>query len=71
MTIKEMIAALKDLDESLLVVLAKDEEGNGFKPLTDTWAAPVFKDGKAWDLNDPDEFDAAPDDAVPCVVLWP
>ena len=64
MTVKELIIQLQKLDQKSLVVLSKDEEGNGFSPLADvdtgkyeadsTWGGELVETG-----------------GVKCIVLWP
>jgi hypothetical protein len=37
MKVHELICALQKLDPQRIVVMAKDPEGNGYSPLSDTW----------------------------------
>lgn len=82
MTVADLQAALASLPPDMPVVLAKDAEGNGHSPLaaTDpsmyaadtTWSGEHYMtedDRQAQD--DPDEYNPAPDDAVPALFLWP
>lgn len=80
MTVGELCEALHGMDSDMLVVLARDEEGNGYHPLE-----AVDATGSAWDedsgeiglraLNPTLEATGySADDVVdgpPCVVLWP
>lgn len=70
MTVGELKAALEGHDDDVLVVVAKDAEGNGYSPLvltemyyyeaTNTWSGEI--------IDTDEEVD---DSAVPSVVLWP
>lgn len=87
MTVGELRKALEDQPDDLLVVMARDAEGNSHGPLAlveramyvakCTWAGDVYctpeelaermaEPGSGWT-----EEDAAPDDAVPIVLLGP
>lgn len=63
MTVAETIDALKLYNQDLNIVLASDEEGNSFSPLTTlSHQSMIFE--SAWELYyDPDGKDT--------VVLWP
>lgn len=80
LTVGELIEALKGEDPATPVILQKDSEGNGFSPLAGSdpalYAAETDWMGEVYDLPgedgpDPDDEDAAPDDAVRCLVLYP
>jgi hypothetical protein len=85
MTIGELrkeLEALSELPDSTVVVLAKDAEGNGHSPLEDivvgmyaaesTWSGEFFmREAERLALQDPDDYDEAPDDAVEAIFLWP
>ncbi len=78
MIVAELIAALQQANPSHEVVLSRDEEGNGFRPLRSI--APTnnnYSDGEIrfQRLTDAlrtagySDEDVGP--GVPCVVLWP
>lgn len=80
--LRTALAALNHLPDGTLVVLAKDAEGNGFSPLVEaehamylaetTWSGDRYlTEEQRQAENDPDDYSAAPDDAVPAVFLWP
>ncbi len=86
MTLDEAIKQLSDLRDELggdvLVVLAKDGEGNGFSPAAEIEHAMYEADstysGERYMTeaerqaeDDPDDYDEAPEDAVPAVFVWP
>ena len=79
MTVRELKAALELFDDDALVVMAEDEEGNGYSPLSygdaglyhasTTWSGELYyEDGRDEDAED---FCRPPADSVPCVCLWP
>lgn len=84
MTIDELrkqIAAL-DVPGDTPVILAKDAEGNNFSPACEaevsmyeadtTWSGERYMtEADRQATGEPDEYAAAPDDAVPAVFLWP
>ena len=84
MTLTELRAALDalNLPDDTIVVLAKDAEGNGHSPLVaadpamylaeTTWSGDRYlTEEQRRAEDDPDDYSAAPDDAVPAVFLWP
>lgn len=84
MTLAELRAQLDalNLPDDTLVVLAKDGEGNGFSPAVEAehamylaesgWSGERYlTDADRQAQDDADEYDEAPDDAVPAVFLWP
>lgn len=84
MTIDEFRRQLAELDlpGDTPVILAKDAEGNGFSPLVEaetamyaaesTWSGERYMtDAQREETGDADEYEAAPDDAVNAVFLWP
>lgn len=84
MTLAELRAQLAalNLPDDTIVILAKDGEGNGHSPLVEaehamyladtTWSGERYlTDEQRLAETDPDEYSAAPDDAVPAVFLWP
>jgi hypothetical protein len=80
MKISELISELQKLDPSLEVLIAKDEEGNGFSKLETIDSGRHFDPedtDNVWNDEDQDDDCAdddeckAPDDALPCIILWP
>ena len=84
MTIDELRQQLAELDlpGDTPVILSKDAEGNGFSPLVEaetamyaadsTWSGERYMtDQQRQETGTPDDYDAAPDDAVPALFLWP
>lgn len=80
-TVKELIDILLEEDQSRIVVMSRDGEGNGYSPLAAVETA-AYEWDRPWcgeigierSEELPDgycEEDYAPEDAVPCVVLWP
>lgn len=84
MKVRELIEALRGMDPERPVILQKDAEGNGYSPLEgvddntaysprSTWSGNVWK----IKLSEEDreagysDEDLAPDEALPCVVLYP
>lgn len=67
MTVGELMDALDGLDVEVLVVMAKDGEGNYYSPLAEashssyvaetTWSGDLDPEGEG--------------DGEPCLVLWP
>lgn len=79
MNVGELIEELRRLDPNLLVVLQKDEEGNGYRKLLGVDSNAVFVEPdevRLRVLDDADrkrgftDEDLAPG-APPCVVLFP
>lgn len=82
MTVADLRAQLAQFPDDVIVVLAKDGEGNGFSPLCEaipamylaesTWSGEHYPtEEQRLAEDDPDDYDPAPDDAVPAVFLWP
>lgn len=84
MTLDELRAQLAalNLPDDTIVILAKDGEGNSHSPLVEaehamyladtTWSGERYlTEQQRLAETDPDEYSAAPDDAVPAVFLWP
>lgn len=69
MTVKQLKVALSKLDDNLLVVLSRDEEGNGFQELAEVQGDIIFSSGEVYPKGFLEED--APDDGVESVVLWP
>jgi len=59
MTVRELIELLQQEDGERVVVMSRDEEGNGFQPLVDVTTT-TYRD------RDIDVIDG-----TPAVVLWP
>lgn len=82
LTVADLQAALALLPSDMLVVLAKDGEGNGFSPLSEAESA-MYAADSTWSgerymteeqrqaTGEPDEYSPAPADAVPALFLWP
>jgi len=84
MTLAELRSQLDalNLPDDTIVILAKDAEGNTFSPLVETEHAMYLAD-TTWSgehylteqsrlaEEQPDDWDPAPDDAVPAIFLWP
>lgn len=87
MNVGELRAALDKFEDDTPIVLAKDEEGNGFSPLaeampgmyeaTSTWSGEHYlsdeqrRETAANENADPDDYCEAPESAVEAVFLWP
>jgi hypothetical protein len=80
MKVIDLIQRLSDLDPGLEVLIAIDEEGNGFHKLEDidTNSAYDPADGHYIESikpqgpsEDVDPEDVAPEGWEPCIVLWP
>lgn len=68
MKVSELIEKLQEQDPDLLVLLAKDAEGNGFRSLFDTGVYFYEKDGRDYELRDDAEGSEGDPQAL---VLWP
>ena len=79
--LRRQLAELNHLPGNTPVVLATDAEGNGFSPLA-TVADALYEAHNAFNgqwyataeqraVADEDEWDPAPDSAIPAVFLWP
>jgi hypothetical protein len=65
-TVKQLRESLNGLDDSLLVVLSKDAEGNDFSPLVEVEGPLTYIPDSGWSgeiIEDHDNDN--------CVVLWP
>jgi hypothetical protein len=80
--LREQVAGLADLPGDTPVIVATDAEGNGFSPVESLdpgmyLAESMFRgehylpEDRRQALDDPDQFDQAPDGAVPALFLWP
>jgi hypothetical protein len=81
-TVRELIATLSGCDPDLPVILSRDEEGNGYRPLADVSTGNNSFD-PGWDgdmhlLHLTPELEAegygeedVDPDGVPCIVLYP
>lgn len=81
-TVAHLISELREYPQNALVVMSADAEGNRYSPwyvaaeslyaAETTWRGDVYPTAEqVADFEDPDAYDYAPEDAVPCVVLWP
>lgn len=48
MTVKELKNLIKNLPDDMEVILQKDEEGNGYSPLSDSTTDAVYVPEKTW-----------------------
>lgn len=80
MKVGDLLNELKDLDPTVLVVMSRDEEGNGYSPLSgiesalyvaeSTWSG-YLTDDICYDDDDEEIPCDDDDDAVPAIVLYP
>lgn len=63
-TVGRLRARLNEFDDSMLVVLAKDGEGNSFSPLAEV-------DGSTYAADSTWSGWLTEGEGVPCAVLWP
>ena len=77
MLVKDLIEVLENMDPDLLVIIARDPEGNGYAPMGD-YSVGVFdskNDEFAEDDIDEDWSEDEDDESITigksCVVLWP
>lgn len=78
MTVKQLIKELKKFDENRVVVLSRDQEGNGFEELYGVFTGAYNKKNRNFGLEEltPElkEQGYSKEDIVkgkPAVVLWP
>ena len=79
MTIKELIEQLLTLDQNRIVVMSRDQEGNGFKELCDIETAAYDSKSEEIGLESLTDKDRARgyseedvmEDGVPAVIFWP
>jgi hypothetical protein len=73
MTAGELRKALEDVPDERLVVLARDEEGNGFSPLAEVVSTERYFAETTYfgEIVHPDDYGEMGDDYVLAVVLWP
>ena len=84
MKVKELIEELKKVDPEREVIMAKDDEGNGFSPLADfsqdlyvphsTWSGEIHieeltEELKKYGYTEEDMYNG--NDGVKALVLWP
>ena len=82
MTVKELIEELKQLDETRIVVMSRDAEGNGYSPLSHFWTG-AYRAETTWmgdvglekltakDRKDGYGEEDVIDDGDPAVILCP
>lgn len=71
-TVGSLRAALADLPDDLPIILATDEEGNGFEHLYYIETSKYVKyDREINTVHSDDLDDYDPEDLVDAVVLWP
>lgn len=69
MTVAELIRLLKTEDQTRMVVLAKDAEGNAFSPLLEYSKSSYLPESEyAGEVYNDDE---SPAESKPAIVLWP
>jgi len=80
MKVKELIEGLMDMDQEMLVIMAKDGEGNNFSPLADIDGGNNTYSARAGDIGLTKLTDYLCDkgfseedvfEGVKAVVLWP
>lgn len=80
--LRELLAEYGDLPDSTPVILQKDGEGNYYSPLDGgdrgMYLADGTYSGEVYHTKEQiaatphlDEEDEAPEESVPCLVLWP
>lgn len=65
-TVKQLRAALTDVDDDFIVILSKDAEGNGFSPLDEVEGPMTYEPDSTWSGEIIENHDNDN-----CVVLWP
>lgn len=72
MTVAELIAQLSKHKPDALVIMASDEEGNIYSPLSRLTVGGYIED-TTWegDYKEGEDLERRKDDAVACVALWP
>lgn len=68
MKVKEVIAALENLNPELEVVVAKDDEGNGFRRVSDGWISEEKFTKDFEDMVSSEDYDEY-DDLVTAVCI--
>lgn len=83
MTVKELKQALEGVDDSRIVIMSKDEEGNGFSPLAEastendvymadsTWSGEIALKELTPELKEQGYTEEDLGDGEDCIVLWP
>lgn len=71
MKIKELIEELSKLDPELPVIVARDQEGNGFSELGCIEVSKYTEDSyDQVEVHHPDDWDDNPESKA-CLVIWP
>lgn len=79
MRVGKLKEILNELDDSVLIVMSSDAEGNSYSPLAGWWEG-IYVPDSTWSgsVYDPDDEEYGEygepeeaEDAEPCVVLWP
>ena len=72
MKVENLITQLEKIPGDTEVWVSRDEEGNGFNPLTEVNFTKVWRHGKwEFDFLEEDESDYPQDQLQDLVVLWP
>jgi len=69
MKVKELIKSLEKLDQEKEVLLASDGEGNNYRKMGEIWDS-AFCIFRRYEIDIYSKEDK-PDEALPCVVLYP
>lgn len=71
LTVGDLKQLLVGVGDEVIVIIAKDIEGNEYSPLADTETM-VYEEETSWSGECyPDDEDETPEDAVLCFTLWP
>ena len=70
MTKKQLITALEDVPDDVVIVLSSDEEGNAFHELDEVGTSMLY-DLTSGEVASVAERDVLSERAVPAAVLWP
>jgi len=71
MRVRDLIEELQKVDPDLIVIMSKDEEGNGFKSLAVAQEDYAYKEGYGWEVVAPEDVEEYEDVISPVVCLWP
>lgn len=82
MNVGELRKAIEGVADDVIVVMSADSEGNDYSPLNEvsigryhyyphsSWSGDIITNESHVDEDDEDP-EPIPEDAVPCVVVWP
>ena len=74
MKVNELIKKLQDCDENAEAILSSDPEGNNYMSAYAVSKNLIaIKDGRNYEIVMPElrDEDDIPDDAIPCIVIYP